>query len=157
MGIESFTSGIDRRKMLVAAAATVTGVAQAFPNVDAAVTPTAAQSLTAPPGTPALNVSAGIARRLSAIECRNQIRRDVGLPLLSIVKELKRMKHVEREEQFARFAAAHGDAVLDAILKRRREEIGDPTWTPRWAEAVAIGNRVRGVLLERFRAARRLG
>ena len=71
MGIESFTSGIDRRKMLVAAAATVTGVAQAFPNVDAAVTPNAAQSLTAPPGTPALNVSAGIARRLSAIECRN--------------------------------------------------------------------------------------
>ena len=81
----------------------------------------------------------------------------MGLPLLSIVKELKRMKRVEREEQFARFAAAHGDAVLDAILKRRREEIGDPTWTPRSAEAVAIGNRVRGVLLERFRAARRLG
>ena len=54
-------------------------------------------------------------------------------------------------------AAANGDAVLDGILKRRREEEGDPNWRPRWAEGVAIGNRVRGILLQRFRAARRLG
>ncbi len=96
-----------------------------------------------------------MARRLLEIEWRNEIRREAALPLLSVVSELRRMKKVEMEEEFAKFEAAHGRAVLDAMLKRRREEKGDPNWRPSWAEGLAIHSRVRGILMKEFQAARR--
>jgi hypothetical protein len=61
--------------------------------------------------------------------------------------EFKHMKKLERDEQFAQFAAAKEKPVLDAILKRRREEEGNSNWKPRWAEAVAIGSRVRRIFV----------
>ncbi len=96
-----------------------------------------------------------MARRLLEIARRNEIRREANLPLLSPVRELRRMKKAEIEEEFDRFEAAHGRVVLDGMLKRRREEEGNPNWHPSWAEGVAIQSRVRGILLERFDAARR--
>lgn len=158
MAREHSIPDINRRQLVVAAAAaTASAVAPALPVIDADVMPDAAQAVLSAPDVPGLTISTGMARRFLAIEHRQQIRREAGLPLLSIIKELKKLKRLEREEQFAKFAAANGDAVLDGILKRRREEEGDPNWRPRWAEGVAIGNRVRGILLQRFRAARRLG
>jgi hypothetical protein len=134
---------ISRRKLLAtAAAASAAGIAPRLPDVHAAVLPGAAQTVSGTPNLPALNVSAGMARRILEIEARNAIRREAGLPLLSHVRELRAMKKVEREQQFERFYAIHGPAVLDEILHRR-------------AEALAIGNRVRATLLEEFRPARR--
>jgi hypothetical protein len=143
--------GINRQKLLATAAVgTLTGVAPALPVIDAEVTPSAAQGVLAAPDVPALNLSATMAKRVKDIAQRNAVRAGAGLPLIPLVPELRRMKKVELEAAFARFEAAHDNAVLEAIIKRRREEIGDPSWTPRWAESVAIGNRVRGILLQRF-------
>jgi hypothetical protein len=156
MARETFHPGISRRRLLGSvAAATVSGVAPALRRVDAEVMPDAAQTASAAPDVSALNLSATMATRLLAIEQRQQIRREAGLPLLSVIKELKRMKTAETNEKCAQFEAAHGEAILDEMLRRRRVEVGDPNWTPRWAEAVAIGNRVRCTLLARFRAPRR--
>ncbi len=60
------------------------------------------------------------------------------------------MKQVEFLEEFARFEAAHGRAVLQEVLKGRRDEECNPNWRPGWMEGLAIQSRVRGILLERF-------
>jgi hypothetical protein len=141
---------LDRRQLLasIAAAASAPGIAPHLQRVNA----DAVKTVSAAPDVPALNVSAGMARRLQEIARRNAIRREVGLPLLSPIKELRRMKQVELLEEFARFEAAHHRTVLQGVLKRRRDEEGDPNWRPGWMEGVAIQSRIRGTLLERFHA-----
>ena len=61
---------------------------------------------------------------------RNEIRREAKLPLLSIAKELRRMKKQEELEEFERFEAVHGKAVWQEVLKERREAEGNPNWQP---------------------------
>jgi hypothetical protein len=72
-----------------------------------------------------LNVSAAKARRLQDIKRRNELRREVKLPLLPIVKELRSMKEAEDSQKFSDafgpFAAKHRQAVRDEVLKPRRE------------------------------------
>lgn len=78
-----------------------------------------------PPSTlPALNVSTATARRLLEIARRNEIRREANLPPLSIAKEMRLMKQQEDLKEFERFAAVRGKAVLDQVLKARREAEG---------------------------------
>ncbi len=75
------------------------------------------------------------------------------MPALSVVRELRRMKEQADREEFERFAAVNGRAVLDQVLNSRREAERDRP--PSWMEGLTIHNRVRGVLLERFCASRR--
>ncbi len=150
----TFTLGFDRRRLLAsaagAAAATATSLAPHLRGADATLGPVAVQVASVTPDRAALSISTGMARRLLEIEKRNEIRREAALPLLSVVPELRRMKKVEFLEDFARFEAAHGSAVLDAMLKHRREAEGDPNWRPNWMEGVRLQSEVHRILREQF-------
>ena len=76
--------------------------------------------------------------------------------MLSIPKELRRMKKQEDLEEFERFQAAYGKAVWDEVLKPRREAEGNPNWRPSWIEGVRYQTEVNKILRERFSAARRV-
>ena len=77
MGRESFTPGINRRRLLgsVAAAATANGVVPALARVevDVEVVPSAARAVMAAQDLQALKVSTPMAKRLSAITRRNKL------------------------------------------------------------------------------------
>ena len=92
--------------------------------------------------------------RLLEIARRNEIRREANLPLLSVVKELRRMKEQERLEEFERFQEAYGKVVWEEVLKPRREAEGNPNWVPSWIEGVRYQTEVYKTLREQFDAAR---
>ena len=99
-----FPLSIDRRRLLTSAAAvTATAIA---PDANSAAGPFVQLPQVTSEAGPA-NFSAGTARRLIEIARRNEIRREANLPLLSIAKELRRMKKQEELEEF------------DMCLKRR--------------------------------------
>jgi hypothetical protein len=99
------------------------------------------------------NFCAATARRVLEIARRNEIRREANLPLLSIAKELRRMKKQEELEEFSRFEAAYGKAVWQEVLKARRVTQGNPNWM----EGVSYQTRVNKILWDQFYAARRAG
>jgi hypothetical protein len=101
------------------------------------------------------NFCAATARRLVEIALRNELRREAKLPLLSVPKELRRMKKQEELEEFDRFEAAYGKAVWEEVLKARREAEGNPNWRPNWMEGVGYQSEVYKILRERFAAAGR--
>jgi hypothetical protein len=152
MAKEDFPLNIDRRRLLVSAvalpaASVVPGIQCGEPvNLAGAVQPT-------PSTVPALNVCAATARRLAEIAGRNAIRQEAGLPLLSVVRELRCMKRQGDLEEFERFEAANGRAVWEQLLKPRREA-GSTNWPPSWMEGVSLQSRVRKTLCERFLARR---
>jgi len=76
------------------------------------------------PHPPALNVCAATARRIEEIVSRNRIRQEAGLPLLCILKELRRMKTTDDLAEFERFATRHREAVWDEVLAPVREAKG---------------------------------
>jgi hypothetical protein len=129
MAGQEFPVNIDRRRLLVSAAALP--AASIMPEIQCGEPlnlADAAQPLSPPSTLPALNVCAATARRLAEIARRNEIRREANLPLLSVARELRRMKEQELQDEFSRFEAAHGKAVLEETLKRRREAEGSPNW-----------------------------
>ena len=69
-----------------------------------------------------------------------------------MVPELRRMKRQEDSEEFERFSAAHRKAVLEQVLRPRREAEGNPNWRPTWIDVVGYQNEVRKILWEQFRA-----
>ena len=146
-----FPLNINRRRLLATGAAAATAaIAPGAGSVKAAF----ANAL--PAEAPALNVCAATARRLLDIARRNEIRREAGLPLLSTVKELRRLKQYEDGELFERFKAQHRDVVWEEVLKPRRAAEGNPNWFPRnWAEGVGYQSEVYKILRERFAAAGR--
>jgi hypothetical protein len=161
MAKTDFSLSINRRQLLTSAAATVTATAilpdVKFPDVAAAADVLRSSPLThqAEPA----NLCAATARRLLEIARRNEIRREAGLPLLSTVKELRRMKEHEDGElrgiEFEQFGAQYQKEVWDAVLRPRREAEGDPNWFPRnWAEGVGYQSDVYKILRERFAAVR---
>ena len=100
-----------------------------------------------------LNVCAATARRIEEIVARNRIRAEACLPLLSIPKELRRMKEADDATEFERFAAHHRQAVWDEVLRPVREAKDEPTWRPtRFMEGLAYQARVSKILHERFAA-----
>jgi hypothetical protein len=149
---------INRRRMLTSVAATVTatGILPGVRGADAAAATGFFQSSQLMPKAEPRNFCAATARRLLEIARRNEIRRDASLPLLSIAKELRRMKDQETSEEFSRFEAAYGEAVWDEVLKARREAEGNPNWRPNWMEGVRCQSEVYKILRERFYAARRV-
>jgi hypothetical protein len=76
--------------------------------------------------------------------------------LLSIPKELRRMKKQEELEEFSLFAAAYGKAVWQEVLKPRREAEGNPDWRPSWTKGVRYQTQVNKILRRKFYAARRV-
>jgi hypothetical protein len=68
--------------------------------------------------------------RLREIAERNRIREEAGLPILSVPKELRRMKEAADTEKFRKFADAHRKRVYDKMLARTRRRCGDPNWAP---------------------------
>jgi hypothetical protein len=109
MAKQDFPPNIDRRRLLVSAVALAgSSIEPGVGYAKAASATAAAQSIASAPGVQDLNVRPATARRLLEIERRNLLRAEAHLPLLSITKELRRMKQQEVSEEFERFAAAHG-------------------------------------------------
>jgi hypothetical protein len=158
MARRHFPPSIDRRRFLTSAAAAVTATGSILPGVkraDAAAAPDLFQSppltLEVEPG----NFCAATARRLVEIALRNALRQEAKLPLLSVPKELRRMKKQEELEEFDRFEAAYGKAVWNQLLNERREVEGNPDWWPNTLEGMFYQSQVRKKLWEQFRSAKR--
>jgi mRNA-degrading endonuclease toxin of MazEF toxin-antitoxin module len=150
MAKTDFPLNIDRRRLLASAVAV--RVASIMPGsgpadtAPAAVIQSSAMAMEAEPA----NFCAATARRLQLIAHRNAIRQEAGLPALSVVRELRRMKEQADREEFERFSAANGNTVGDEVLKRRREAEGNPNWQPNFLEGMSLQNQVRGILWEQF-------
>jgi hypothetical protein len=155
MARRDFPLNIDRRRLLTSAAVTATGILPGVKLADAAAADVL-QSLPLTPKAEPRNFCAATARRLMEIARRNEIRLEAKLPLLSVAKELRRMKKQEELEEFERFEAVHGKAVWQEMLKAPREAEGDPNWRPSWMEGVSYQAQVNKILREQFYAARRV-
>jgi hypothetical protein len=95
--------------------------------------------------------SAATRSRLAEIALRNRLRKEAGLPLLSVAKELRRMKTAADEKRFGQFAALHRKAVWDEVLKLVRDEMSDPNWKPTgWIAGMGFQARVDGILRHRY-------
>jgi hypothetical protein len=68
--------------------------------------------------------------RLRKIAERNNARQEAGLPLLSVPKELRRMKEAADAEKSRNFAEAHRKNIYQKMLARVRRQRGDPQWAP---------------------------
>jgi hypothetical protein len=68
--------------------------------------------------------------RIREIAQRNSIREQAGLPLLSVPKELRRMKEAADAEKFRAFVEANRKRVYAKMLRRIRGRCGEPNWAP---------------------------
>jgi hypothetical protein len=148
---QDFPSNIERRRLLVSVAALAAFriASDGKCAKDASLT-TAARPPSSAPGVQGLNVCAATAHRLLEIEQRNLLRAEANLPLLSIPKELRRMKQQEVSKEFERFAADRTKSVWEEVLKPRRDASGNPNWRPNNLEGMCLQNRVRNILWEQF-------
>jgi hypothetical protein len=144
--------GLDRRQLLVSAAALGVGN---IPGPDAAVEvtnsgPAVTVAEIPTSDVPALKVCAGTAQKIQEIASRNIIRAEAGLPLLSIPKELRRMKQVADVAAFEDFADRHRESVWEEVLAPLREARGEPSWRPNGLmEGYAFQAKVSKILRER--------
>jgi hypothetical protein len=125
---------INRRQLLTSAATmTVAGIAPNIshtePLAKTEISPTKAlaSSCTETSGS---QFDAVTVLRLREIAERNHIRQEAELSLLSVPKELRRMKEAADTEKFRKFADAHRKSVHDKMLARVRRRYGDPNWAP---------------------------
>jgi hypothetical protein len=148
---------IDRRQVLLASAVALTAAGMASVTENAEATEPAqeldlAKALPVSSEAWASVISDTTAFRIQEIEARNRLREESGLPVLSIPKELRRMKMAADQEVFQRFEAIHAKAVWDEVLKPIRDEKGDPNWRPGWMGGMALQNDFYRILRQRFRA-----
>ena len=142
---------MDRRQLLcgAAAAAAISGLPASEPAV------AAPQEIEAANLASWSQFSIATCSRLEEIAFRNRVRKEAGLPLLSVAKELRRMKMVADEERFRQFAALHREAVWNDVLKIVRHEIGSPNWRPTgWIVGMGFQARVDGILRHRYQQSR---
>jgi hypothetical protein len=150
---------IDRRQLLsTAVGITAAGI---VPNLNSSETDAVVSAQTVSTASePILKVCANTSRRLSEIGRRNQLRREAKLPLLSVAREIRRMKETDDRQKFwevfGPFAEKHRQAVWDEVLKPRCE-LEAPNWRPNWIEGMAYQGEVFRVLRERFEAERQRG
>jgi hypothetical protein len=78
----------------------------------------------------AQNFRAVTVRRLREVADRNRVRQEAGLPLLSVPKELGRMKEAADAKKFRNFADAYRKRIYHKMLARVRRRCGDPQWAP---------------------------
>jgi hypothetical protein len=150
MAKQGFPSNVDRRCLLISTAAFAAYSIGPVECAEVATLATLAQPLSSAPGVQSLDVCAATARCLLDIEQRNEIRREVQLPLLSIPKELCQMKAQEVSKDFDRFAATRNKAVWEQVLKRHRDASGNPNWRPNSLEGMCLQNKVCKILWEGF-------
>jgi hypothetical protein len=140
---------MDRRQLLATAAAIpMRGILPPQVSIDAV---NAVEAVHMPGPTSeatSLNVCAVTARRIEEIAARNQIRQEAWLPLLSIPKELRRMKEATDAAQFEAFAHAHRGAVWARMLAAKRAARDEPNWQPsRWMEGLRL-NPIESLIRE---------
>jgi hypothetical protein len=142
---------MNRRQLLATAAVIpMSGILPPQVTADAVPVPSIPTSEPSP-----LNLCAATARRIEEITARNRIRAEACLPLLSISKELRRMKEADDASEFERFANAHRAAVLDEVLATKRQTRGEPNWRPSgWMEAMAVQSEFSRILRQRFNRSR---
>jgi hypothetical protein len=145
--------GLDRRQLLAATA--VVTAAGIVPNAETAEVANPTQAVNAAKISlsrkEALKVCAGTAQKIQEIASRNIIRAEAGLPLLSIPKELRRMKEISDAMAFEDFADQHRQAVWDEVLAPVRVAKGEPNWRPtRFMEGFAFQAKVNRILRKRF-------
>jgi hypothetical protein len=145
---------LNRRQLLTSTAVlAVTGIVPSYEQVEAANPAEVVSSAEIQ----TWNACAGTARKIAEIAKRNRIREEAGLPLLSIAKELRRMKKAEEEAEFEAFAAVHQMTVWDEVLAPERKRRGQPDWRPSTCmEGLAFQSRVSKILREQFKVARGL-
>jgi hypothetical protein len=147
---------LDRRQLLASAAALSIGTVPGI-EADAEVTnsgPSVTIAKISRSETARCNVCAGTARKIEEIAARNIIRAEAALPLLSIPRELRRMKMVEDAAAFEQFADRHRESVWEEVLAPVREARGEPNYSPtRWMEGLAFQAQVSRILRERFKVA----
>jgi hypothetical protein len=145
---------IDRRRLLTTSAAmTAASLAPDVTPTDAALVVSIQSGSTTT--APALKVCVRTAARLAEIERRNELRCEAKLPVLSIARELRRMKEEDDRQKFSEafepLIAKHSKAVWNEVLKPRREVLCDPNWKPKcWSEVVGYQGEVYRILRERF-------
>ena len=142
---------MNRRQLLATVAAIpMSGVVPQQVTADAVPVPSISTSEPSP-----LNVFAATARRIEEITARNRIRAEACLPLLSIPKELRRMKEADDAAAFEAFANSHRGAVWDEVLATEREARCEPNWYPSgWMEGMAFQSEVSRILRQRFNRSR---
>ena len=142
---------MNRRHLLATVAAIpMNGILPPQVTADAVPVPSIPTSEPSP-----LNLYAATAQRIEEITARNRIRAEACLPLLSIPKELRRMKEADDEATFEAFANAHRTAVWDEVLATKREARGEPNWHPAgWMEGMAFQSEVSRILRRRFNRSR---
>ncbi len=117
---------LHRRDFLATATALATsGAARGIKSApESATTPVSSAALSIPASYP--NASA----HLAEITKRNLLRQESGLPLLSIPKELRRIKTAEASATFAKFCDSFREPVKGKVLARIRRQLGQPDWKP---------------------------
>ena len=142
---------VNRRQLLATVAAIpMSGILPPQVLADAVPVPSIPTSEPSP-----LNVCPATARRVEEIIARDRIRAEACLPLLSIPKELRRMKEAADAAAFEAFADANRDTVWDEVLATKRQGRGEPNWHPSgWMEGMAFQPEVSRILRQRFDASR---
>ena len=113
---------LDRRQLLASAAViTTAGLAPIAESAGPTHLPEAGNPATILSDVRALNVCARTAQKIEEIVARNIIRAEAGLPLLSVARELRRMKAAVDATAFQEFADRHRQAVWDEVLVPVRE------------------------------------
>jgi hypothetical protein len=142
---------MNRRQLLATVAAIpMSGIVPPQVSADAVPVPSIPTSEPSP-----LNVCPATARRIEEITAGNRIRAEACLPLLSIPKELHRMKEAADAAKFEAFADANRDTVWDELLATKRKARGEPNWHPSgWMEGTAFQSEVSRILRQRFQRSR---
>jgi hypothetical protein len=140
---------MNRRQLLeTVAAIPMSGILPLQVTADAVPVPSIPTSERSP-----LNLCAATARRIEEIIARNRIRAEACLPLLSMPKELRRMKEAATAAKFEAFANAHRAAVWNEVLAVKRDARGEPNWHPSgWMEGLAFQSEVSRILRQRFQS-----
>lgn len=148
----NFPSSIDRRRLLKSAvAATAAGILPLGGSTEAAAVQAAYQSPSFTADVGPRSVCPATARRVLEIEQRNVIRRGAGLPLLSIPKELRRLKGQEELAAFEWFAATRRTTAWEQVLRSHPGASANPNWRPSWAEGIYLQGKVDLLLRKQFR------
>jgi hypothetical protein len=148
---------IDRRQVLLVSAAALTTAGMALVAEETETTEPAQEIGLTNAGlfssaAGASNIAGTTVLRIQEIEARNRLREEVGLPVLSIPKELRRMKTAADQEVFRQFEEVHAKAVWNEVLKPIRDAKGDPNWRPGWMGGMALQNDFYRILRQLFRA-----
>ena len=95
------------------------------------------------------------------VESRNEFRAEVGLPLVSVPKEVEKIHKGELWQDFRDWCETYPlrAQVAEEVLQTIRKEIGDPTWVPRGVLSGGgwgYGHRVQERMRQIWRAQARL-